>query len=97
MVKIFYWLILGISVLMCIFYVLNAIYTTTVPYNKTSEAIILLVSSVIMGVGIFVAIKYGYHLGYAWRAIVILVATCIISIVWTFIGLLNFNGHVNWQ
>lgn len=97
MVKIFYWIFLGVSVLMCIFYVLNAIYTTTVPYKRTSEVIILLVSAVIMSAGIYVAIKYGNYLGYVWRAIVILIATCIISIVWTTIGLLKFNGHVNWQ
>ena len=95
--KLLYYISFIFSVLMTIFYFFNAIYTLTVPYKRSSEVIILLLSSVITGLGIYLAIRFGYSHGHIWRAVLILISALLTSLIWTFIGLFLFNGPINWQ
>lgn len=95
--KFVYYFCLIINSLLTAFFIFNAVYTTTVPYKKGSEVVILLISGLITGLGIYIGIKYGYSQGFIWRAIGVIVASFLISIIWTFVGLLFFNGPINWQ
>jgi hypothetical protein len=97
LLKVLYYVSLGISILLTLFYLFNFFDLVYDPYKKTSEAIIFLVGFMMMLLGMFLAYKYGYSVDFLWRAIGILVATCVISIIWIFVGLLFFNGPIHWQ
>ena len=95
--KWFYYLATGISILIALFYFFNFFYNLFDPYKKTSEAMIFLAGSIIMGCGFYLSYRFGFVPEQFWIAVGILIGTFVLSVIWILIGLLFFNGPIHWQ
>jgi hypothetical protein len=92
-----YYAAAALGILITLFYFFNFIYNLFDPYKKTSEAMIFLAGSMIMGCGFYLSYRFGFVPEQFWIAVGILIGINILSIIWIFIGLFFFNGPIHWQ
>jgi|JI7StandDraft_1071085.scaffolds.fasta_scaffold00071_14 uncharacterized protein YjeT (DUF2065 family) len=95
--KAVFFILFGINSLLVIFSLFTFYDLLVDPYKKLSEALILLIGGVIIGVGLFFAYQYGYSSADFLKGCIILIAAFVIALVWIIIGLLFFNGPIHWQ
>ena len=95
--KAVFFILFGINSLLVIFSLFTFYDLLVDPYKKLSEALILLIGGVIIGVGLFFAYQYGYSSADFLKGSIILIAAFVIALVWIIIGLLFFNGPIHWQ
>lgn len=95
--KAVFFILFGINSLLVIFSLFTFYDLLVDPYKKLSEALILLIGGVIIGVGLFFAYQYCYSSADFLKGCIILIAAFVIALVWIIIGLLFFNGPIHWQ
>jgi hypothetical protein len=92
-----FFILFGINSLLVLFSFFSFINLLLDPYKKLSEGIILLLGGIIVGIGLYLAFRYGYATTDFTKGVVILVSAFVIALVWIIIGLLFFNGPLHWQ
>jgi hypothetical protein len=92
-----FFIIFGINSLLVLFGVFTFVDLLLDPYKKLSEAIILLTGGIIIGIGLYLAFRYGYATADFAKGVLILVGAFVVALVWIIIGLLFFNGPLHWQ
>ena len=95
--KLSYYLMFGLSVLVCLFNLANSAYTALSAYGKTSEALILGLAGMIIALGMYLtyqqtAAEQKYLLGCG-----LLGLTWLAVIIELFVGFFFFNGPIHWQ
>jgi hypothetical protein len=95
--KVLFFALYGISVLLSIYLILGFFNLLVDPYKKSSEAIIMLIGGCVLVVGLYISYQYGFiPVNYIRGCIILTVAffTALLSIL---IGLFFFNGPMHWQ
>jgi len=87
-----YILIFLISLLLVISLCLLSLEHWIHPFKKDSEAVILILGSIILSTGMYFSVKYGYYLSNLLKSLYWLVGSWVITILVITIGLLFFNG-----
>jgi hypothetical protein len=80
-----------------IFLFLNFMNNAGNPSKKLSETLIFLIAGCISIAGVYMAYKMGYATGSYGTGSAILFGTFITAVMCVMIGLLCFNGPINWQ
>lgn len=95
--KAVFFILFGVNSLLVLFSIFSFFDLLLDPAKKNSEAYILLSGGVIIAVGLFLAFQYGYITPEYLKAVIILVSTLVVALIWIIIGLFFFNGPLHWQ
>jgi len=97
LVKMLFYVLYGLTCLLCLFFFLSALNVLFDAYGKKSEVLIMSLAGIVVAIGLYISYqlikdtdRYLYCSG-------LLGITWIVAIVFVLIGLFFFNGPLHWQ
>ncbi|MBK9686505.1 MAG: hypothetical protein IPO65_01635 [Saprospiraceae bacterium] len=95
--KMTYYIMFGLSGLVCLFNCANALYTSTQSVGKTSEVIILLLGGILMAGGMYLTYNQTMAAEKYLLGCGLLGLTWLCVLIELFVGFFFFNGPIHWQ